>query len=135
MTMTSNRPYLVRALYQWILDNDCTPHLLVNALLDGVEVPRRHVVDGKIVLNLAPRAVRDLLLADAEITFSARFGGQPMNLRVPMAAVAGIYAQENGAGMMFPAEDPVPPPTDTEPTDTGPTNSSVDKKARLRVVK
>lgn len=135
MTMTSNRPYLVRALYQWILDNDCTPHLLVNALLDGVEVPRRHVAEGKIVLNLAPRAVRDLLLTDAEITFNARFGGQPMNLRIPMAAVAGIYAQENGAGMMFPTEDPAPPPTDTQPTATGPTNSSVDKKARLRVVK
>lgn len=130
MAMTSNRPYLVRALYQWLLDNDCTPHLLVNALLPGVEVPTRHVVDGKIVLNLAPRAVRDLLLADTEITFSARFGGQPMNLRIPMAAVVGIYAQENGAGMTFPAEDP-----DATPPPNTPADPNVDKKTRLRVVK
>ncbi len=129
MAMTSNRPYLVRALYQWLLDNDCTPHLLVNALMPGVEVPTAHVVDGKIVLNLAPRAVRDLLLADTEITFGARFGGRAMNLRVPMAAVAGIYAGENGAGMMFPAEDP-----DATPPDS-PSDPKVDKKALLRVVK
>lgn len=130
MAMTSNRPYLVRALYQWLLDNDCTPHLLVNALLPGVEVPTRHVVDGKIVLNLAPRAVRDLLLADTEITFSARFGGQSMNLRIPMAAVVGIYAQENGAGMTFSVDDP-----DATPPPNTPADPNVDKKTRLRVVK
>lgn len=104
--MTSNRPYLLRALYEWIVDNGCTPHFLINAAMEGVQVPQDYVEDGRIVLNVAPSAVRDLHLGNDEVHFSARFGGQPMNILLPMASVLGIYARENGQGMLFPeAED------------------------------
>lgn len=102
--MTSNRPYLIRALYDWILDNGFTPHLLVDASVAGVVVPGQFVQDGKIVLNLTPSAVRNLALGNEEIRFGARFGGVAMEVRVPPLAVLGIYARENGRGMLFPDE-------------------------------
>ncbi len=114
-TMTSNRPYLIRALYDWILDNDCTPHLIVDAEAPGVTVPRGYVRDGKIVLNMAPRAVSELSLGNEEIAFSARFGGTPLHVQIPIGAVEGIYARENGQGMVFQLE-----PRDPEPPDSGP---------------
>lgn len=129
--MTSNRPYLIRALYEWILDNDCTPHLIVDAESPGVEVPRSYVRDGKIVLSIAPRAVSDLTLGNQEIGFGARFGGTPMFVLIPVAAVEGIYARENGQGMIFPAEDPEPP-SDPDTLDPGTPPAG---GPRLRVVK
>lgn len=110
--MTPRRPYLVRAIYQWVLDNGFTPHVLVNAGLDGVQVPAEYVRDGQIVLNLAPSAVKDLYIADDRVELSARFGGVSRPVAFPMAAVLALYARENGQGMVFPDEGPVeePPP-------------------------
>ena len=130
--MTSSRPYLIRALYDWIVDNAYTPHLIVDAEQPGVAVPRSYVRDGKIVLNVAPRAVSDLVLGNDAIVFSARFGGTPMAVSIPAAAVEGIYARENGQGMVFPVDDSEPPPA---PDTSG---SGVPQPAggpRLRVVK
>jgi len=109
--MTSSRPYIVRALYEWILENQCTPHVLVNAMADDVQVPQQYVKNGQIVLNVSPVAVMDLLIADESLSFSGRFAGVPMDVFVPMSAVMGIYARENGQGMIFEPEeiDPEPP--------------------------
>jgi stringent starvation protein B len=101
MDMTSSRPYLVRAMYQWIVDNGLTPHILVDATADGVAVPEQHIQDGKIVLNIAPMAIQGLTLGDDDITFSARFSGKSQSLYVPIQAVLAVYARENGQGMMF----------------------------------
>jgi stringent starvation protein B len=99
--MNPSRPYIARALYEWILDNDCTPHLVVDADAPHVVVPRQFVQDGQIVLNVLPSAVRDFLMGDNEIFFSARFGGVPMQVRVPYGALVAIFAKENAMGMGF----------------------------------
>lgn len=139
MTVTPSRPYILRGLYEWLNDNDLTPHLVVDAGVKGVNVPDAFVQDGQITLNIAPGAVRDLLIDNAGVSFSARFGGVPMNVYVPTAAVLAIYARENGMGMGFgmePAADallaeqgetPEPP----EPTEPGPGSG----RPSLRVVK
>lgn len=106
--MTSNRPYLVRALYEWILDNEMTPYLLVDAVHPSTLVPADLVQEGKIVLNISPTAVCGLVLGNEQITFDARFGGVSMAVEVPAGAVLGIYARENGRGMLFPDEGPQP---------------------------
>lgn len=102
--MTSNRPYLIRALYDWICDNGLTPYLLVDAAAAGVRVPPQAIKDGRVVLNIAPRAVNQLELADDVISFQARFSGVPMLVLAPMPAILAIYAMENGQGMLFPPE-------------------------------
>ncbi|MGE6605890.1 ClpXP protease specificity-enhancing factor [Halomonas sp. NPDC076908] len=99
--MKSSRPYLARALYEWLLDNELTPYFVVDATLPGVEVPRQFVQNGQIVLNAAPTAVRDLFMENQAISFNARFGGQPMQVMIPTPALIAIYAKENGAGMVF----------------------------------
>lgn len=99
--MKSSRPYLARALYEWLLDNELTPYFVVDATLPGVEVPRQFVQNGQIVLNAAPTAVRDLFMENQAIGFNARFGGQPMQVMIPTGALIAIYAKENGAGMVF----------------------------------
>jgi stringent starvation protein B len=113
--MTSNRPYLIRALFEWILDNDMTPHLLVDAMHPNADVPRKFVEEGRIVLNIAPTAVKDLMISNEMITFSARFGGVPSAVGLPPAAVLGIYARENGHGMIFPQEEDL----ESHPTSEG----------------
>ena len=110
--MTSNRPYLLRALYEWITDNGLTPHVLVDAELDGVDVPRHAVQKGKVVLNIASGATEHLLLNNETICFKARFSGKPYSISVPMGAVIAIYARENGQGMMFAQDDSPQPPVD-----------------------
>jgi stringent starvation protein B len=102
--MTSHRPYLLRALYEWIADNGLTPHLLVDAGWPGVQVPRHAVKDGRIVLNVAQRAVAGLEMTNDTIRFSARFGGVSHSVLVPVSAVLAIYARENGQGMALPPE-------------------------------
>lgn len=102
--MTPRRPFLLRAFYDWLLDNDLTPHLVVDATMNGVNVPLEFVQDGQIILNVAPRAVGNLQLGDDAVTFSARFGGRPHSVMVPLYAVQAIYARENGAGTMFEPE-------------------------------
>lgn len=108
--MTSSRPYLIRALYDWIVDNHLTPYLLVNAEVEGVEVPPQHVEDGKVVLNVAPQAVRGLELGNDLISFGTRFSGAPTQVRLPTGAVLAIYARENGQGMLFAETEPGAPP-------------------------
>ncbi|QGZ30026.1 ClpXP protease specificity-enhancing factor [Stutzerimonas stutzeri] len=124
--MTSGRPYLVRALYEWIVDNDCTPHLLVNVEHPGVQVPDGFASDGQIVLNVAPSAVRHLQMDNRAISFEGRFGGVPHSLHVPSAAVMAIYARENGQGMVFEIEPT--PPDDTPPADDSPADNSASSR-------
>jgi stringent starvation protein B len=133
--MSSNRPYLLRALYEWIGDNDMTPHLLVDATAEGVQVPKGAVKDGRVVLNIAARAVAGLDMGNREIRFKARFGGVSQSVVVPMAAILAIYAQETGQGMMLPEDGGAlaaePPPGDVpEPPEDGPKRGG-----HLRVVK
>ena len=137
--MTSHRPYLLRALYQWIDDNGMTPHLLVDATAPGVQVPPQAVENGRVVLNIAPRAVAALDIGDAAVRFTARFGGVSRPVHVPAEAVLAIYARETGQGMALPAEatpaadkpddEPSPPGA---PVDAAPGNA---RRAHLRVIK
>ena len=130
--MTSSRPYLIRALYEWIVDNEMTPYIVVDAAADGLRVPTQYVKDGQLVLNISPRAVEKLQLSNTEIAFSARFGGAALNVSVPPKAVLAIYARENGEGMMFREgggdDGDSPPPLDAP---AGPAT----RKPRLRVVR
>ena len=141
MAMTSSRPYVVRAMYEWILENNCTPYILVNAFEEGVEVPQEHVRNGQIILNISPIAVSDLCLGNDSLNFEGRFGGIPKTVSVPMSAVCGIYAKENGQGMIFdpesaPPEPPEPEPTAPEKTITvGPSDKKGSLKPALRIVK
>ncbi|NYZ63720.1 ClpXP protease specificity-enhancing factor [Luteimonas deserti] len=102
--MTSHRPYLLRALYEWIADNGMTPHILVDARLPGVRVPAHTVKDGRVVLNIADRAVAKLEMDDDSVRFSARFGGVSQAVMVPIPAVLAIYARETGQGMALPED-------------------------------
>lgn len=108
--MTSTRPYLVRAFYDWIVDNDCTPYIVVDATQLGVEVPQEFVDEGKIVLNIALSAVSGLVLGDHAIEFQARFGGSIRRVYTPIYSVLAIYAKENGRGMVFAEDEEDPPP-------------------------
>ncbi|AYY79415.1 MULTISPECIES: ClpXP protease specificity-enhancing factor [Proteus] len=104
MDMSPRRPHLLRAHYDWIIENELTPHLVVDVNIEGVQVPMEYAHDGQIVLNISSRAVDNLELTPYQVLFSASFGGIPRKVRVPMAAVMAIYARENGAGMMFEPE-------------------------------
>lgn len=131
--MTSNRPYILRAFYQWITDNRCTPYILVDTHLLGVLVPQQHVNDdGQIVLNISESAAASLTMDNYAIRFNARFSGVPTDIQVPVGAVVGIYARENGQGMVFEAEETPEPPEPTPPTSLGKKSM---KKPALRVVK
>jgi stringent starvation protein B len=105
LQFSSNKPYLIRALYEWILDNQGTPHLIVNADYPGVQVPREHVQQGEIVLNISPSAVQGLNLGNDEISFNARFSGVARVIRLPVASILAIIARENAQGMAFPVEE------------------------------
>ena len=133
--MTSNRPYLMRALYEWIGDNDLTPYLLVDASAAGVRVPPGAAKDGRVVLNIAARAVTQFEISNEQVRFLARFGGVSQPVLVPITAVLAIYAQENGQGMMFSADgaSPEPPASDT-PSGT-PSPNEPPKRPHLRVIK
>ncbi len=129
--MSSNRPYLIRAMYEWISDNGMTPHLLVDAGKEGVEVPSAAVKDGRVVLNVASRAVAQLELGNQWIRFMARFSGVSHSVQVPVPAVEAIYAQETGQGMMLPPDGEVAPPHQPEPPEAAPPR----RGPQLRVVK
>lgn len=141
--MSSSRPYIVRALYDWILENSCTPYILVNAFDDNVEVPLEHVKDGQIILNISPSAVQALMIQDQALEFEGRFAGISKLVYVPIRAVMGIYAKENGQGMIFDAEGSLPkPPTGTDPSEKAGEVHGSDKpspslpaKPALRLVK
>ncbi|MCG8670192.1 MAG: ClpXP protease specificity-enhancing factor [Pseudomonadales bacterium] len=136
--MTPSRPYLVRGLYEWIVDNNCTPYLLVNADYPAVTVPNEYIKDGKIILNVIPSAVRHFHVDNEFIQFSARFSGKAQEIYIPIGAVLAIYAKENGRGMFFEADE-IPPSTESgnggdgdEPPPTPPTGSG---RPSLKVVK
>lgn len=146
--MTSNRPYLLRAFFDWIVDNQCTPHLVVNADFPAVQIPTQFVQDGQIVLNVSPSAVMQFSMDNQQLSFNARFGGQPMQVYVPIGAVLAIYARENGEGTVFTAEEflededdfalqPEPVELVDEPIIDEPESPKPDKKkgSHLRVIK
>lgn len=135
--MSSLKPYLIRAVYEWCVDQDFTPYLLVNARAPTVVVPKHAVQeDGRIVLNLRPQAVHNLMMGDEIVTFNARFGGAPMQVKVPMPAILAIYARENGQGMVFDGNEenePSPPPATPAPDTTD--NKPAKSRPVLKVVK
>ncbi len=142
-SITPTRPYMVRALYQWIEDNELTPYLMVDATAKNLQIPTEHVQDGRIVLNIASRATGNMSMENDYIHFSARFGGVSQDIWVPLTAVLGIYAKENSQGMFFdpneydnyePTEDAFTPSTNKN-TPTAPTKPKRDNKAGLKVLK
>lgn len=121
--MNSSRPYILRALHEWIVDNECTPHLLVDVNYPNVKVPPGYAVDEQIVLNTAPAAVRYFEIDNQAVSFEALFSGAPFSLYVPIEAILAIYARENGQGMFFDAtsaqlgeDQEEPSQTDEEPS-------------------
>ncbi len=136
-SMTSSQPYLIRAIYDWVIENGFTPYLLVNAENDYAMIPRDFVEDGKIILNINPSAISDLQLGNDYIMFNARFSGKAMEVSVPVVAVLAIYARENGQGMMFDENNtnlpPTPPENPTPPVKPEPPKKS--QRPQLKVVK
>ncbi|WP_269791478.1 ClpXP protease specificity-enhancing factor [Stenotrophomonas sp. Iso1] len=139
--MSSHRPYLLRALVEWINDNGMTPHLMVDAGVPGVQVPPTAVKEERVVLNIAERAVMRLHIDNDAVSFTARFSGTSFQVHVPIAAVLAVYARETGQGMALPddipgtelaADDDLPP--DTTPPDAPPPPPA-GKRPHLRVVK
>ena len=126
---------MIRAIYEWVVDNDCTPYILVDAMMEGVEVPQQFVQDGQIVLNISPSAVVGLDVGNDELGFRGRFGGISQDIRVPVAAVLGIYARENGQGMLFDADEPPATPPDGPAVDSKPSGKPQQGRPSLKVVK
>lgn len=129
--VTSRRPYLLRAMHEWITDNQQTPHVVVDAALEGVEVPRQFVQNGKIILNISYSATNGLTLGNDLLSFHARFGSATHDVMVPVQAVLGIYARETGQGMIFSENDspPSPDPNSPTPNPSGPQPSSAATKS------
>ncbi len=124
-------------MHDWMVDNGFTPHLVVDARRDDVQVPAEHVQDGKIVLNVSHSATQGLLLGNEFVAFETRFGGVPRHLEIPIAAVLGIYARETGQGMIFGEEDPPPGGSPTPPPAPAPrtAGAGIARKPKLKVVK
>lgn len=101
LNLNPTRPYLSRAIYEWICDHNLTPYLLVDATQPFTDVPNQFVQEGQIVLNIAPHAVHRFQMSNDAVSFSARFGGVSKDIYVPFAAVLGLYARENGQGLFF----------------------------------
>lgn len=139
--MKARRPYLLRALHEWISDSNCTPHIVVDAAMQGVDVPRQYVKDGKIVLNVSWSATSHLVMDNEWVSFSARFAGSSLAVRVPIAAVLAIYARETGQGTIFSDDDAAPPPadpsppTDAPPEPPKPSSPADERRAKFKVVK
>ena len=130
--MSPNRPYIIRALYEWITDNQLTPHLLINAEAEGVQVPERAIAQNKVVLNIDPGAVEGLELGNEWLLFDTRFAGVKEEICIPVEAVMAVYARENGQGMVFESEEAGDqPPPDTIPPSAG----KSDKRPSLKIVR
>ncbi len=129
--MTSNRPYLLRALYDWIGDNGMTPHILVDAAVEGVDVPDQAIQKGKVILNIDQAAVQNIDMGNDWLKFSARFSGRQFKVAVPVEAVLAIYSKENGQGMMFAQDDESLPPDGSDPDAT----IKPAKRPHLKIVK
>jgi|SRR5688572_17096340 stringent starvation protein B len=132
----SRRPYLLRAMHEWISDSNQTPHIVVDASVQGVEVPRQYVQGGKIILNVSSSATSMLNLGNEAVSFRARFGAATYDVSVPIGAVLGIYARETGQGMIF-SEADAPPPQPSPPAEPTATGSNEGKRSKpsLKVVK
>ncbi|VAW96757.1 Stringent starvation protein B [hydrothermal vent metagenome] len=140
--MVSSRPYLIRAMHEWILDSDLTPYVLVDANYKDVVIPLEYVEDGKILLNISSGATQNLNLGNEFVIFSARFSGKSMEVSFPVDAALAVYAKENGRGMMFNTDgtDDEPPSSDPSPTEPSMSGSSAlgsapAKKPSLKIVK
>lgn len=141
--MTSNKPYIVKAYYDWISDNELTPYIMVDVNVYGVLVPMGYVTDGQIVLNISGGAIGVISLGGETIEFSARFGGKLEHIVVPYGAIGAIYAKETGAGTSLPIEHPVnveeEPRTTLKSVDNSTQNTSSKAKpkggATLKVIK
>lgn len=135
MDFSSNKPYLLRAIYEWVLDNDATPHVLLFAENPEVMVPQQFVENGKIILNISPTAAQNFIIDDDGLSFSARFGGKPFNIYSPIGAILALYASENGEGLSFEPEDN--PPSDKPPKVNPPSipKKKSSKRPSLKVVK
>lgn len=133
--MTPRNPYLIRGLYEWLLDNEVTPYILVNASHEKVSIPDGIATDGKVVLNLAPGAIRDLEMTNQYLSFSARFNGVAQNIYCPMEAVLAIYARENGEGMMFAIEEEGSAENNKKTNRTDNKDKSKKNRPGLKVVK
>jgi stringent starvation protein B len=131
----SRRPYLLRAMHEWITDSLQTPHLVVDAALPGVEVPQQYVQGGKIILNVSHTATSALNLGNDFVSFRARFGSATYDVSVPIIAVLGIYARETGQGMIFSEADAPPPQPPQGPTDAPASTEPKRVKPTLKVVK
>jgi stringent starvation protein B len=127
----SKRPYLIRAMHEWMGDNGHTPHIVVDAVVDGVSVPEEHVRDGKIILNISHSAAHNLKLTNSTVSFRARFSGVPFDVCVPVASVLGIYAKETGQGMIFSHTSSQPEP----PTDDPDIKEEAKARSHLKLVK
>ncbi|MEL7024311.1 MAG: ClpXP protease specificity-enhancing factor [Pseudomonadota bacterium] len=132
-SVTSKRPYLLRAMHEWMSDNAQTPHVLVDASVPDVVVPSEHIDDGRIVLNVSYRAVHSLNIGNDVLSFRAQFQGRPFDVSVPVPAVIGIYAKETGQGMVFADSDPTD--DEPEPPPDGPDTDTDSTRAHLKVVK
>lgn len=145
-SLISTRPYLVRAIYQWIEDNQLTPYVLVDAMLPDVDVPQEYIRNGRIVLNISSVAVRNLELENDHVAFSARFGGIARDLFIPIEAVLAIYSKENGKGLYFEQDGDIEPPPKggkpkltvssvSESTQAAATANKKNSRPKLKVVK
>lgn len=138
--MTSSRPYLIRGIYEWISDNQHTPHILVDAEMTGVQVPPKFVVEGRIILNVSASATAKLIMNNEAIEFDARFGETVWHVYVPIEAVLAIYARENGRGMAFTDEETEDGSAEGEETPASENSAPVTKrkkpgKPQLKIVK
>jgi stringent starvation protein B len=138
---TSRAPYLLRAMHEWITDNDQTPHIVVDVSVAGVDVPRRYIQDGRIVLNISHSATSALALGNDWVRFRARFGGATHDVQVPIAAILGIYPRETGQMMVLtevdrtPPEPPEPPGSQPAPPSGPVVKDKGHKRPALKVVK
>lgn len=135
MTSRSRRPYLIRAIHDWAVDNGYTPHLLVAADYPGVSVPRDFVQEGRITLNISPMAVQNLNIESDPIWFSARFSGHAFEVTVPSGAVLAVFARENGEGVMFGEIEPPEPGQSAAAPEPAPDKPKPGGRPHLRVVK
>jgi stringent starvation protein B len=143
--VTSSKPYLIRALYEWILDNGLTPYIMVNADIPGTKVPRQYVKDGQLILNIGPNSSSHLQMTNDRLEFKASFGGSPFNVLMPIAAVQAIYARENGQGMFFGEDIPgggdnnggenLPAGSDSASDDNSAAKPAPSKRPHLKIIK
>jgi len=136
---SAQRPYLLRAMHEWMTDNDLTPHIVVDVQAEGVLVPTEFAKDGKLVLNVSYSATQNLVISNDFAEFEARFGGVPRRLQIPVAAIVGVYARETGQGMVFSAEPgpqgPDGPVTDPDGQPPAPPTKRPVSKPDLKIIK